>query len=61
MTGVCSDLMLVLSRDKVLAGVKLNKADIDLVATELEIDHKVAERRLREHKGYVVTTLESFL
>ena len=48
-------------RQKELAAVKLQKEDIDLVASEYEIDKKVAEARLREHKGNVKAALLSFL
>ncbi len=50
------------TREKELAAVKLgNPADIDLVASELELDKKVAERRLREHGGDVLQALRTFV
>ena len=49
-------------REKELAAVKLNDpADVELVAAELELDKKVAERRLREHGGDVLQTLRTFV
>ena len=49
-------------REKELAAVKLNDpADVDLVASELELDKKVAERRLREHGGDVLQALRTFV
>lgn len=48
-------------REKELAAVKVDKADIQLLAQEFELDTKVAERRLREHKGSIKQALLSFL
>eukprot|EP00898_Chlorokybus_atmophyticus_P004335 jgi/Chlat1/4902/Chrsp31S04914 len=50
-----------LLREKELAAVKINQADVDLIATEMELDKKVAERTLREHKGDTVAALRSLL
>lgn len=49
------------AREKELAAVKLNPTDIDLVAAELELDKKAAERRLRENGGDVDAALRSYV
>ncbi|KAH9605515.1 hypothetical protein KSS87_014225 [Heliosperma pusillum] len=48
-------------REKELAAVKINAGDIDIIANELEMDKKVAERTLREHKGDAVAAIRSLL
>ncbi|XP_021862513.1 uncharacterized protein [Spinacia oleracea] len=48
-------------REKELAAVKINAEDIDTIANELELDRKVAERTLREHKGDAVAAVRSLL
>lgn len=48
-------------REKELAAVKVTQADIDVIASEAEVDKKLAERRLREHDGNLVSALKSFL
>mmetsp|Transcript_12102 Transcript_12102/g.34019 ORF Transcript_12102/g.34019 Transcript_12102/m.34019 type:complete len:105 (-) Transcript_12102:160-474(-) len=48
-------------REKELAAVKVNKADIDVIAKEFEIDSKKAERRLRECGGDLAQSLKSLL
>ncbi|GAB2265729.1 hypothetical protein Dimus_000767 [Dionaea muscipula] len=48
-------------REKELAAVKINAADIDIMVNELELDKKVAERTLREHKGDAVAAIRSLL
>ncbi|XP_022741892.1 huntingtin-interacting protein K-like [Durio zibethinus] len=48
-------------REKELASVKINSADVDIIANELELDKKVAERTLREHKGDAVAAIRSLL
>nr|ABK21349.1 unknown [Picea sitchensis] len=48
-------------REKELAAVKIDPADVDLIANELELDRKVAERTLREHKGDAVAAIQSLL
>ncbi|KAI3909252.1 hypothetical protein MKW92_051301 [Papaver armeniacum] len=48
-------------REKELAAVKINAADKDIIANELEIDKKVAERTLREHKGDAVAAIRHLL
>uniref|UniRef100_A0A803N2C4 Nascent polypeptide-associated complex subunit alpha-like UBA domain-containing protein n=1 Tax=Chenopodium quinoa TaxID=63459 RepID=A0A803N2C4_CHEQI len=47
--------------EKELAAVKINAADVDVIANELELDKKVAERTLREHKGDAVAAIRSLL
>ncbi|KAK4783251.1 hypothetical protein SAY86_007625 [Trapa natans] len=48
-------------REKELASVKINAEDVDIIANELELDKKVAERTLREHKGDAVAAIRSLL
>ena len=48
-------------KDKELAAVKVNQEDIDVIATEFELDRKTAERRLREAKGDVKMALETLI
>ncbi|KAJ7955240.1 Huntingtin-interacting K-like protein [Quillaja saponaria] len=48
-------------REKELAAVKINAADVDMIANELELDKKVAERTLREHKGDAVAAIRHLL
>eukprot|EP00252_Welwitschia_mirabilis_P012734 TRINITY_DN2816_c0_g1_i1.p1 TRINITY_DN2816_c0_g1~~TRINITY_DN2816_c0_g1_i1.p1 ORF type:complete len:119 (-),score=22.57 TRINITY_DN2816_c0_g1_i1:380-736(-) len=48
-------------RERELAAVKINAADVDVIASELELDRKVAERTLREHKGDAVAAIQSLL
>ncbi|KAK4755617.1 hypothetical protein SAY87_009374 [Trapa incisa] len=48
-------------REKELASVKINAGDVDIIANELEMDKKVAERTLREHKGDAVAAIRSLL
>ncbi|KAH7513479.1 uncharacterized protein LOC107418997 [Ziziphus jujuba] len=48
-------------REKELAAVKINAADVDIIANELELDKKVAERTLREHKGDAVAAIRYLL
>jgi NACalpha-BTF3-like transcription factor len=44
-----------------LAAVKVNKEDIEVIIAEVEVDAKLAERRLREHNGNLKEALQSFL
>ena len=44
-------------REKELAAVKINQEDVDLIASEMELDKDVAERKLREHNGDAEKTL----
>ncbi|KAG9143943.1 hypothetical protein Leryth_022965 [Lithospermum erythrorhizon] len=53
--------VLLPSLEKELAAVKINSADIDVIANELELDKKLAERTLREHKGDAVAAIRSLL
>jgi hypothetical protein len=48
-------------RERELAAVKVSPGDVSLIATEMEVDAKVAERRLREAGGDVRAALTSFL
>lgn len=52
---------LLVHRDKELAAVKVTPADVEIIMSELEVDQKQADRRLREHQGSVVKALQSFL
>ncbi|KAK3410715.1 hypothetical protein EUGRSUZ_J02724 [Eucalyptus grandis] len=56
----CTSLVLF-GREKELAAVKINAADVDIIANKLELDRKVAERTLREHKGDAVAAIRSLL
>ncbi|TMW97424.1 uncharacterized protein [Solanum lycopersicum] len=56
-----ADLQAMRLREKELAAVKINAADIDIIANELEVDKKVAERTLREHKGDAVAAVRHLL
>ena len=55
------DVCLACRRDKELAAVKVTAADIEIIMSELEVDQKQADRRLREHQGSVLKALQSFL
>ncbi|KAK7329568.1 hypothetical protein VNO77_23738 [Canavalia gladiata] len=56
-----SDLNAMRIREKELAAVKINAADVDIIANELELDRKIAERTLREHKGDAVAAIRHLL
>ncbi|XP_073126581.1 uncharacterized protein [Henckelia pumila] len=56
-----ADLQAARLREKDLAAVKINPADVDIIANELELDKKVSERTLREHKGDAVAAIRSLL
>jgi NACalpha-BTF3-like transcription factor len=45
------------TRDRELAKVKIQQADIDRIVEELELDAKSAERALRECEGDLVAAL----
>ncbi|XP_051177254.1 uncharacterized protein [Lolium perenne] len=49
------------NREKELAAVKINPTDVEIIANELELDKKIAERTLREHKGDAVAAVRSLL
>ncbi|KAJ0035811.1 huntingtin-interacting protein K [Pistacia vera] len=55
------DLNAMRLREKELAAVKINAADVDIIVNELELDKKVAERTLREHKGDAVAAIRYLL
>lgn len=48
-------------RERELAAVKVQAEDVNTIAVEFELDKKTAERRLREHRGDVVATLQALL
>ncbi|BAF13714.1 uncharacterized protein [Oryza sativa Japonica Group] len=48
-------------REKELAAIKINPADVEIIANELELDKKIAERTLREHKGDAVAAVRFLL
>lgn len=50
-----------MQREKELAAVKVNKEDIDVIASEFEMDKKAAERRLRENGGDLEKALHALL
>ena len=41
--------------------MKINPADVQLIVSEIEVDQKQADRRLREHGGNIVEALKSYL
>eukprot|EP01135_Chromosphaera_perkinsii_P007597 Nk52_evm53s914 gene=Nk52_evmTU53s914 len=46
---------------KKLNSIKVNQADVSLIAEEFEISSDIAERRLKENDGDVAKTLRSLL
>ncbi|KAK6160978.1 hypothetical protein DH2020_004359 [Rehmannia glutinosa] len=56
-----ADIQAARLREKELAAAKINAADVDIIANELELDKKVAERTLREQKGDAVAAIRSLL
>ncbi|KAL8105457.1 uncharacterized protein LOC141676572 [Apium graveolens] len=56
-----ADLNAMKLRERELAAVKINPAEVDIIANELEMDRKVAERTLREHKGDAVAAIRFLL
>ena len=50
-----------LERERALAAVKIDKADVDLVVQELEGDRAVADRELRVQGGDVVKALRALV
>ncbi|VFQ65112.1 unnamed protein product [Cuscuta campestris] len=56
-----ADLQVMRMRENDLAAVKINAGDVDVIANELEVDRKVAERTLREHKGDAVAAIRHLL
>lgn len=49
------------AKERELAAVKINPADVDMIAAETEWDKKVAERKLREHGGDAAACLRAVL
>nr|GLL43867.1 huntingtin-interacting protein K isoform X1 [Ipomoea trifida] len=56
-----ADIQAMRMREKELAAVKINAADVDIIANELEVDKKIAERTLRVHKGDAVAAIRHLL
>lgn len=50
-----------LAREKELAAVSIEQADVDLIAKEMEMDKAAAERALRENKGDIVQALNTLV
>ncbi|XP_010546970.1 PREDICTED: huntingtin-interacting protein K [Tarenaya hassleriana] len=48
-------------REKELASVKINAADVEIIMNELELEKSVVERTLREHKGDAVAATRDLL
>ncbi|KAG7399117.1 hypothetical protein PHYBOEH_009695 [Phytophthora boehmeriae] len=48
-------------REKLLAAVKVQKEDVELIATEMEISTQQADRKLREADGDVVACLKTLI
>ncbi|KAL1211867.1 hypothetical protein V5N11_023850 [Cardamine amara subsp. amara] len=48
-------------REKELASVKINPADVEIIVNELELEKNVVERTLREHKGDAVAATRELL
>ncbi|PHT40541.1 hypothetical protein CQW23_19395 [Capsicum baccatum] len=56
-----ADLQDMRMMKKELAVVNINIANNDITANKLEVDKKVVERTLREHKGDVVAAIRHLL
>ena len=50
-----------LARERELAAVSIEQADVDLIAKEMELDKAAAERALREAGGDVVAALNTLV
>ena len=48
-------------RERELAAVVVDQADVTFIATEMELDKQAAERALRENKGDVVEALHALV
>ena len=48
-------------REKELAAVAIDAADVDMIVEQMELDRDRAERTLREHKGDVVAALNALV
>ncbi|TKY54245.1 hypothetical protein E2542_SST18651 [Spatholobus suberectus] len=55
------DLQQQTKAEKELAAVKINAADVDIIANEPELDKKIVERTVREHKGDAVAAIQHLL
>lgn len=53
--------LLFFGREKALAAVKIQAADVNLIVAEFEIEKRVAERRLREANGDVTAALKALV
>ena len=49
------------AKEKALAAVTVNKADVDLIVAELELTPEEADRALRESGGDVTKTLRALV
>ncbi|XP_023514883.1 huntingtin-interacting protein K-like [Cucurbita pepo subsp. pepo] len=56
-----NSIPLVFKREKELAAVKINAAEVDIIASELELDKKIVETTLREHEGDAVAAVRHLL
>jgi NACalpha-BTF3-like transcription factor len=54
-------LICLVRREKELAAVVISKDDVELIVSEMELDKKVAERKLREAGGDVVQALRTLV
>ena len=50
-----------LCRERELAAVSITKEDVELIVQEMELDKKIAERKLREANGDVVVALRAIV
>ena len=50
-----------LRRERELAAVSITKEDVELIVQEMELDKKIAERKLREANGDVVVALRAIV
>lgn len=48
-------------REKALAAVKIKQEEVDIIASEFEVDRKTATKALRASRGDLAAALESFL
>lgn len=50
-----------MKKEKELAAVKVSESDIDIIASEFEIQKRQAERALRENKGDLQATIKEMI
>eukprot|EP00994_Dinema_validum_P006020 NODE_4261_length_483_cov_47.398618_g3656_i0.p1 GENE.NODE_4261_length_483_cov_47.398618_g3656_i0~~NODE_4261_length_483_cov_47.398618_g3656_i0.p1 ORF type:complete len:135 (+),score=57.95 NODE_4261_length_483_cov_47.398618_g3656_i0:59-406(+) len=48
-------------RDKELAAIKVDKADVKLISEQMEVEVKQAERALKEHNGDLNATFKTLV